>query len=72
MQFERFNVSTALKTEEHGVTESTDTNLSKERNGQKNNKMMEAVEINLHSFHCLVFLLLFVSPLGFFETSGSV
>jgi hypothetical protein len=57
----------SVEAEEHGVTQLTDTDVSKERDGHKNNLMMKTVELN-----CLVFLLALVSLYIFFETSGLV
>jgi hypothetical protein len=60
----------SVEAEEHSVIELTDTDVSKERNGHKNNLMIKAVEINLHCFY--FFFLAHVNLSIFFETSGSV
>jgi hypothetical protein len=60
----------SVEAEEHSVIELTDTDVSRECNGHKNNLMMKALEINLHCFY--FFFLAHVKLSIFFETSGSV
>jgi len=65
-------MSHSVETEDNGVTELTDTDYSKERNGHKNNLMVEALEISLYCFHCKAFLVFLVNHSSFYETSGLV
>jgi hypothetical protein len=61
-----------VESEDNGVTEQTDAHVLKERNGHKNSLMVEGVEISLHCFHCLDFLLVLANHSSFFETPVSV